>query len=258
MAYNINTKWLVMKISTAIAILLFIAVASLYLFPQFLIVIPFKIFYYSDHKFFSLYILPIEREIKTMSHPDYQEFLYKEPFPNGKELTFNVPWKENPNEELIKKGIFKFSEDKRISFLPINNPNDPTLVSQIINDAGEEKEQLELKKMMGNSLSSDYDFYFETINSSPEQLSLSMTVEEAIVKQILLPMKFIIVPSLSDKKSLTIYNFKTKNLKGFQFSTNNENTRAITAFDEKDHQYDIIISATQEETDFIISSIKFK
>ncbi len=232
-------------ISIFLAIII-LGVLTVVFFPQVWIVIYTKV-KFSEAKFPQLYDVPISREIKT---PEYKcgncpEFSYY-----GFKL--KTPWTEIVDIEKKSDGvILTFTQDK--SLLIFDSQNQLDLVTSFSGDKPEDAQKI--KNFFGEeNLKSDYNFYKLTLNKSPDQITIFTPKKEVIAKSILIVLKAILVVPVNGG----VYDFITEDMKGFQFGSPEASKGVfIYLFNSEGYQHEIIVfGATQDEIDFILSSIE--
>ena len=109
-----------------------------------------------------------------------------------------------------------------------------------------------MKALLGEkNLKLEYDIINLCLNTSPDQATLFTPLKDLVKISTMLVLR---AAFIADK----IYKFSINNLKGFQFVTNeNPNFVRVHLFDSKNQHFEItLISVSQDEIDFILSSIK--
>lgn len=220
------------------------------IFPQ-LVIAPYINYKFSKDKVPNAYITPIQRTV-TASEADvkgHQEF-------TSYGLMFGVPWKEKP--EKIERGsaiFFKFPDKK---FVVLFDPESIPPPREILLK-GNPNDVEKVKAFFGEGiLDSNYDFYSHILNTSPDQITIFTPKKEAMSKAILVVLKTVLV--ITPSGGNIIYSFVTdNNIKGFQWGRDEVRGRTlVTLFDQNDVQYEMVIGGTQEEIDFILSSIEIR
>lgn len=235
-----------MKKAIVIFIILLI-IGSLFV-PQIWLVPFFKI-KFSKAKKPELYKTVIQREIKPSLYFDEEIINNTYSF---YDFTFKVPWKD-----LVKKNErqnvvdLTFNQNKRVI---IFDPKDNLDMVKNLFALRSEKDQKKLRNFFGDDiLKSNYSFCTIVLNITPEKINIFNSSNQIIVSSILLTLKAILPPSSTGE----IYNFEAGDIKGFQFGDPKANKPIlIWFFDKQDKQHELIISGTQQEIDFILSSIK--
>lgn len=205
---------------------------------------------YSQVETPSAYIVPVSRlvEAPRENFTDYSSY-------RCDNLKFNAPWKvlrekeERENFMLLtffsgtKKGIYmnrgKVTEYKIAERLLGDNPLEAKKITQILG---------------AHTLKSNYTIISASYNTTPNQASFFKSSSDLRKIAILLNVKMIFTESTIKK----IYKFETKDIKGFQFGdTKDTNTVLVQIFSKYNRIHRMsILSATQEEIDFILSSMK--
>ena len=231
-SYNVKAIKGKQKLFILLAVLTAVVALLIFLFPQVIIVAITKNKFSRDKTPYA-YIIPVDRKlstsisnIKKISENDCIDF------------KFSAPWELVERHVDEKSAIFfKFSKKKGI-IVYLDNEEDKNL-----------RESTELGK---ESLPT-FENYTNVLNVSPDQITIFIPYEKAKEKAARLIEKAIYA-TYGEK----IYKFKTKNIRGFQFGDpNNENPVFVHFFDEKDRIFKMrFYSATQDEIDFILSSIE--
>lgn len=112
-----------------------------------------------------------------------------------------------------------------------------------------------LQKVLGNKMNSNYDFLYYIYSSTPSQLNLQMSLENAQAKYEATILKGSMAPSSSQ-----LYSFETDVIKGFQFGDYNvEHYILIQSFTSNGERYDFITdpkyNVNQDDIDTILSSL---
>ena len=168
-------------------------------------------------------------------------------------ISLIAPWMDYENSKDQKyRTIHTFTSGKSISFWNSENSN---LLEKFKSDSNENKIKT-LKKIVGEEAMND-PFLFEksVYNSTANDVKFFIPRTEAAKLLMFLPIK-----SLSMFQTYINY-FTNDKIRGFQYDVPAKNkATVIYFFDNEDNNYEIIISGdvSQNEIDFIISSIKLK
>ena len=204
-------------------------------------------FWYRESRFPYMYVTPVPREInQSIKFIDYQDF-------SVLSLEFKVPWLENVNtKEIGEDKLLKFDGSRGI--LVLKNAVD---LREMILEQFSEQQQYNnglSERILGDSIKSRYEFNKAILNVTPNQIKLSDSRNEISKKWILITAK-LLSASMLVKSGEKIYNFETPTMRGFQFG--DPPNVILSIFDNSDHQYDLLISGSnQDEIDFILSFIK--
>jgi len=194
-------------------------------------------------------LTPIDRRISLFQPASFQQFSYEG-------VSIDLPW---PGAVTIqsRKGVgtqIRFPNGK---FVMLVNPYpDLSLRQDFVNSAKTSDEQAEFYCLFGQGdLKSNEEFFNLVINASPQTLiSGTSSPKDVLAQSLLLPIKLTL---FYDSSTQTIYRFPSPTFHVFEFTDWPAKEQSyIFLFDAQDRGRLITTSATQNEIDFIVSSIR--
>ncbi len=235
-------------IVTSVVVIIIMTVVILNLFPQVGVAAMVR-YRWPKWKDPQLYVVPTSRTLKSFDFQgkDHHVFSY-----SG--IDFKVPWGDMPKVESSTFAILlKFPN--RNQGVVVRDDSDfyssfPTNLLRGKND----DETGKLKSLFADyDFRSTFNFYKTIVSTSPNQITIFSTPKEAITKAIFIPIKSILIYATSTKN---IYEFQAGDIRGFQLGDPlpNEFTDVLI-FKEDGTVRDFSIRGTQEEIDFILSSM---
>ncbi|MFH1188429.1 MAG: hypothetical protein V1652_01120 [bacterium] len=169
-------------------------------------------------------------------------------------VLFRVPWTGVPEEEIGPRGVtLKFADDKAVLFTK-GSFDARKLIYEVFGDKAGEAVVEKMIGVYGSQFINDpYIFYREILNSTPDNITFLTIQKKAEMEMFLLMLKQQLVSLGKD----TIYEFETYYARGFQFGTENDLFVIVDFFNRENQLYSFLIrKGTQEDIDFIISSIR--
>ena len=106
---------------------------------------------------------------------------------------------------------------------------------------------------LSGDTATEYGFENAVLSATPDQVTISTPENQATLTAIVLTLK-----AASFVINGPIYRFDTGIVKGFQFgdATSTRSTTRIDLFDQKNIKYNLTVSGTQGEIDYILDSIR--
>jgi hypothetical protein len=103
-----------------------------------------------------------------------------------------------------------------------------------------------------SSIQTGYDLWSAALNATPDEITNSTPGDEAQFIAKLVILKSTIFVGFSSS-----YSFSTNVVRGFQFGEASTSKEAdINFFDQNDNHYNLLISGTQDEIDYVLASIQ--
>jgi hypothetical protein len=198
----------------------------------------------------NLYITPSQRKIKQFQQEsNVPKFSYLG-------IEFQTPWKQLIEQKTFGDNavLLKFPEDKSIYLLSDFSKSD---LREAWFSGGSPQEVNALKERLGAKeidFSSDYEFRKWFLSQTPEEIGFFTPPRTVLARSVVLIFKSI---AIVGRKTDKIYNFKTEQIKGFQYGDPERGINAaipVEVWDNKEHRYFFVIQGTQDDIDFILSS----
>ncbi len=117
------------------------------------------------------------------------------------------------------------------------------------------KDRQQVSDYFGTNITSDkYMFYRIVLDNTPDRIGSSTTQTEALARAALTSVKAVITTGTRGK----VYSFNLGNVKGFQLGdTSSEKPIVLYVFDQANSLFNLSIAGTQDEVDYILSSLSF-
>lgn len=170
------------------------------------------------------------------------------------DVLFRVPWGGTVEEERGPRGVtIKFADNKAV-LLTKENFDTRALIQEVFGAQVGETVIAKMTAVYGSQFINDpYIFYREILNSTPDNITFLTIQKKAEMEMFLLQLKQQIVSLGKD----TIYEFETYYARGFQFGGKDDLFVIVDFFNRENKLYSLLIKGgTQEDIDFIISSIR--
>jgi hypothetical protein len=104
---------------------------------------------------------------------------------------------------------------------------------------------------VSSTIKTDYDWESAVLNSAPGQVVSSTPGDQAAIISLLLDSKLLLLPPVP------VYSFDAGVVKGFQHGDATTTRQiVINLFDQNNNMFDLVVSGTQDEIDYILASIK--
>jgi hypothetical protein len=195
---------------------------------------------YSSYSFLDL--VPITRYVTSSTFPSQSSFTYEG-------VSLSLPWTGDAKEQSLA-GVgtqIKFPDG---NFVMLVNPYpDPLHRQQFLSGLhGAQNDIFDTK-----ALATDSAFFDLVMNSSLEELAHATSAGDLVATSLLLPLKLM---TFYDSSTTAIYRFATPRFTVFEFTGLPAKRQSyIYYYDAKDEGRLLTTSASQEEIDFIFSSI---
>jgi len=100
---------------------------------------------------------------------------------------------------------------------------------------------------------SQYGLYTAVLNSAPSQIGWPTAEPEAAARLALVLIKASMCKMFGKGE---LYSFRTDYIRGFQLGGESQVHKTIYAFDASDRGYEIVIIGSEEEIDYMLSSVR--
>lgn len=169
-------------------------------------------------------------------------------------VSFSVPWKNETTNKTVKNVLAISFEDNKKTILVLKSLTN--LKNELMTGKPEDAKNMEF--FYGDeNLKTDYSYRKMLYNANPKNMSIFESKKKAIADNILFILKAAII---TDHTKGGIFSIETNQFNAIQLGDPKlSDGIEVLVFDNNDNSYSFIFrkGITQDEIDFILSSIKF-
>ena len=179
--------------------------------------------------------VPLPRGLDSMPAMESSTFSYFG-------FTFSAPWADARKEKVLGNppimAEITFTNGRTVTLMKAETLSSSALAQY---------------SSASSTIRTNYDWENAVLTATPDQVTNSTPGDEATLIFALLASKLLLLPPTP------IYSFDTGVVKGFQHgdATTTRQT-AINIFNQNDNEFDLLVSGTQDEIDYIVASMKLQ
>jgi hypothetical protein len=196
--------------------------------------------------------IPVVRELEPGKFSDITTYTFKG-------ITFALPWSNLTKRTDGEPSLNLKFDEKTVAFLEKEKVQNE-IINLFLEDFKSKEKKDQLESLFGSkNFESTYNFLSFVYGITSNVVSDTSPGPKQEIEKILLKMKEVIVVGGTGDDGYIIYNFKTVNIKGFQYGSKGSTGKIIDIFDNNNNSYTLLVkNVSQPEIDYILSSIKPK